>query len=242
MPRSSSSNSRSGRLLAAAAALVALTVAPAAEAGGPPPVRPSQELVRLLESHTVAPRLHDRSRVSTLHAWRPITGGPTVLPLVGRARTADGVRWLRVMLPGRPNGRTGWIRASETVLMTTRWHVVVRAALRRVRVYRRGHLVRTFKAIVGKASTPTPRGRFFVEESIRMRPGSVGAPFALALSARSDVLQQFAGGPGQIAIHGTRNVGGTLGTAISHGCVRLGDRAIRWLADRVGPGVPVTVT
>ena len=69
-----------------------------------------------------------------------------------------------------------------------------------------------------------------------------GAPFALALSARSNVLQEFAGGPGQIAMHGVANIGGTLGTAASHGCVRLGGRSIRWLAARIAPGVPVTIT
>lgn len=70
----------------------------------------------------------------------------------------------------------------------------------------------------------------------------VGAPYALALSARSEVLQEFAGGPGQIAIHGTNNVGGVLGSAASHGCVRLDTKAISWLAARIGPGVPVTIT
>nr|MDP9491050.1 L,D-transpeptidase [Actinomycetota bacterium] len=65
---------------------------------------------------------------------------------------------------------------------------------------------------------------------------------ALALSARSNVLQEFAGGPGQIAIHGVANIGGTLGTASSHGCVRLADRSIRWLAARIAPGVPVSIT
>ncbi len=74
-----------------------------------------------------------------------------------------------------------------------------------------------------------------------MLPGSAGTPFALALSARSNVLQEFAGGPGQTAIHGLGNVGGTPGTAVSHGCVRLDDRSIRWLAARIGPGVPVTI-
>jgi lipoprotein-anchoring transpeptidase ErfK/SrfK len=69
----------------------------------------------------------------------------------------------------------------------------------------------------------------------------VGAPFALALSARSNVFQQFAGGPGQIGLHGLANVGGTLGTAVSHGCVRVDGEAMRWLATRVGPGVPVTI-
>ena len=75
-----------------------------------------------------------------------------------------------------------------------------------------------------------------------MLPGSAGAPFALALSARSDVLQEFEGGPGQIAIHGVGSLGGTPGTAVSHGCVRLANRDIRWLAARIAPGVPVTIT
>ncbi|MDX6425036.1 MAG: hypothetical protein QOD52_441, partial [Gaiellaceae bacterium] len=124
---------------------------------------------------------------------------------------------------------------------TTPWHIVVERSQRRVSVYRDGHLVRRFIAIVGKPSTPTPRGEFFVEESIALRPGDVGAPYALALSARSTVFQEFEGGPGQIALHGLMNVGGTLGTAVSHGCVRLADASMRWLVRRIGPGVPVTI-
>ncbi|MBA2361255.1 MAG: L,D-transpeptidase [Actinobacteria bacterium] len=57
-----------------------------------------------------------------------------------------------------------------------------------------------------------------------------------------DGAPEFAGGPGQIALHGLRNVGGTLGTAVSHGCVRLDTGAMRWLAARITPGVPVTIT
>jgi lipoprotein-anchoring transpeptidase ErfK/SrfK len=102
--------------------------------------------------------------------------------------------------------------------------------------------VRTDKAVVGKPSTPTPHGTFFVEEVIQLRPRDVGAPFALALSARSNVLQEFNGGPGQIGVHGLSNVGGVLGTAVSHGCVRLANATMRWLVLRIGPGVPVTIT
>jgi lipoprotein-anchoring transpeptidase ErfK/SrfK len=99
-----------------------------------------------------------------------------------------------------------------------------------------------FRAIVGKGSTPTPRGEFFVEEVIQLPARAVGAPFAFALSARSNVLQEFAGGPGQIGLHGLGNIGGTLGTAVSHGCVRLDNGALRWLITRTGPGTPVTIT
>ena len=109
-------------------------------------------------------------------------------------------------------------------------------------VYRRGRAVRSFAAIVGAPATPTPRGRYFVEETVLLTGGQVGAPYALALSARSYVLQEFAGGPGQIAAHGVRNVGGTMGTAVSHGCVRLDTAAITWIGERIGPGVPVTIT
>jgi lipoprotein-anchoring transpeptidase ErfK/SrfK len=209
--------------------------------GKTPVVRPVQVLATLLTTHRVgsAPTAHS-SRLATVRAWRPITGGPTVLPVVARV-TRGGAQWLRVRVPGRPNGLKGWIAKRGTVLSSTSWQVVVRTSSRRVRVFRHGRLVRTFAAIVGKPSTPTPHGRFFVEESVRMLPGSAGGPFALALSARSNVLQEFEGGPGQIAIHGVANLGGTPGTAISHGCVRLSNRSITWLVARIGPGTPVAI-
>ena len=56
------------------------------------------------------------------------------------------------------------------------------------------------------------------------------------------MLQEFDGGPGQIALHGLDNLGGQLGTAESHGCIRLADTAITWLAARIGPGVTITIT
>jgi lipoprotein-anchoring transpeptidase ErfK/SrfK len=225
----------------AVAATTAAAFAVSASAQEAPVVRPVQELAALHRAHNVfsAPHVH-QPRVSTVLASRPLTGAQTVLPVTGR-RTVDRVHWLRVLLPGRPNGRKGWIAQSGTVLMQTKWHVVVRTASRRVVVYRDGHVARSFGAVVGKPSTPTPHGRFFVEESVRMLPGSAGAPFALALSARSDVLQEFEGGPGQIAIHGVANLGGTPGTAVSHGCVRLANQNVTWMAARIGPGVPVTI-
>lgn len=241
-------NARISRLAVAALGLVAVA-APGAlgatPAIAPPPlvVRPTQELAVLLTSHEAwsAPDRNARP-VSLVQARRPITDVETVLPVIGRAIGAGRLAWLRIRLPGRPNGRTGWIAERGTLPDVTSWHLVVSTARRRVTAYRDGRAVRAFTAIVGKPSTPTPHGEFFVEESVRLSATDVGAPFALALSARSDVLQEFAGGPGQIALHGLVNIGGVLGTAVSHGCIRLGDDAIRWLTARIGPGVPVTVT
>ena len=56
------------------------------------------------------------------------------------------------------------------------------------------------------------------------------------------MLQEFEGGPGQIALHGTNGLSGALGTAASHGCIRLSTGAITWLARRIGAGVPLTIT
>lgn len=174
--------------------------------------------------------------VGVLPTLTPITEERTTLPVLARR-----AGWFEVRLPGRPNGHTGWIRRVATTDSYTRWHVIVRLRARTVTLYRSGRALRTFPAVVGKPSTPTPEGRFFVEESVALRPYSPGAPFAFALSARSSVLQEFDGGPGQIAIHGIANIGGVPGTAVSHGCVRLAAGAIRWLAARIGPGVPVTI-
>jgi len=205
--------------------------------------RSVQPLALLLVSHVArqAPR-SDSRRLRAVAAHRPITGEQTVLPVLGHATDRVGHRWLQVRLPGRPNGQRGWIMRAGTAARSTRWRLVVDLAGRTVTAYENAHAIREFRAVVGKPSTPTPRGEFFIEEAVALPSGTVGAPFALALSARSDVLQEFDGGPGQIAIHGIANVGGTPGTAVSHGCIRLTTAAMHWLVTHIGPGVPVTIS
>jgi lipoprotein-anchoring transpeptidase ErfK/SrfK len=232
-------------LAAAVAVLVTLSAGPASGAPsgiGRAAVQHTQELVILLGPHAAMSAPDESSAALELvPARRPITEDRTVLPVLGHKSGADGVEWLHVLLPGRPNGHTGWIKRRATRFTITGWHIVVDTSSRRVTVYQQGRRVRAFKAIVGTRATPTPPGKFFIEEVIRLRSGDAGGPFAFALSARSNVLQEFAGGPGQIALHGLMNVGGTLGTAASHGCVRLDNAAIRWLNVRIGPGIPVTI-
>jgi hypothetical protein len=205
-------------------------------------VQASQQLAVLLATHRAydSPKRNAR-QVSLLAASRPITGERTTLPVVGSSVSKGGVHWLRVMLPGRPNGATGWIEQQGTRRLERGWHLKVDLSRRSVSVYDGLHLRRSFRAVVGKPSTPTPTGTFFVEETVRLQAGEPGGPFALALSARSNVLQEFDGGPGQIAMHGRNDLGGTLGTAASHGCIRLDTAAIDWLAARIGPGTSVTI-
>ena len=229
--------------LAGGSAADASTAASAARASAPARVQATQELVVLLSEHS-AHKAPDTSsaRVAVVSQVRPITGEQTTLPVLARSIRAGGAIWLQVMLPGRPDGLTGWISESGTRAAVTPWRITLNLHARRVTVYNDGSVVRVFEAVVGKPSTPTPTGEFFVEEVVQMQTGEPGGPFALALSARSNALQEFEGGPGQIALHGRDNLGGTLGQAESHGCVRLGTPAIDWLAARIGGGTPVTIT
>jgi lipoprotein-anchoring transpeptidase ErfK/SrfK len=225
-----------------AAFLISVTAGSAAGAGIRARVQATQQLAVLLTAHSAHQGPEARfPQVALVTARRPITGEQTILPVIGHSTGPGGVRWLKVMLPGRPDGSTGWIAAQGTRRLVTGWHIMVDLAGRRVSIYRDGRVVRTFQAVVGKPSTPTPTGQFFVEETVQMAPGHPGGPFALALSARSNALQEFEGGPGQIALHGRINLTGALGTAASHGCVRLDTAGIDWLAARIGPGTPTTI-
>jgi lipoprotein-anchoring transpeptidase ErfK/SrfK len=209
------------------------------------PIARQQLLVVVLANHNVSSKPNGKT-VWALNARRPITGARTVLPVLSRILDSRGTFWLEVRLPGRANGGgtpppTGWISASDTALQTTPWHIVVDLHARQVIVYKDGQVVRHFSAVVGKPSTPTPTGQYFVEEDVILSKGQPGGPFALATSDRSNVLQSFDGGPGQIAIHGLENVGGRVGTAASHGCIRVANGNITWLVAQVGAGTPITV-
>lgn len=202
----------------------------------------SQPLVTLTHDRVARTRPDTRARrIETVAARRPLTRQRTVLPVLGKATGRGGRSWVRVRLPGRPNGHAGWIPASRTRRGATEWHLTVDLSARQVTAYRDGRVDRRFRAVVGHPSTPTPRGRFFVEEAVALASEDAGGPFALATSARSEVLQEFNGGPGQIALHGTNHLTDPLGSAASHGCVRLSGPAITWLAKRIGRGVPLTV-
>lgn len=183
-----------------------------------------------------APSAHTWTR-TVLPLSTPLSGQRTSVPVLKQRRG-----WLRVLLPGRPNGHAAWIRANTARIWQTPWRIVIRTSSRRLFVFRNNRIVRSFPVVVGKPSTPTPRGRFFVEEAMTLPRGSLGSPVAYALSARSAVFQEFDGGPGQIAIHGIYGIGGTPGTAESHGCIRMATDALDWMIRRLGTGTPVDIT
>jgi lipoprotein-anchoring transpeptidase ErfK/SrfK len=182
-----------------------------------------------------APDAHTWTR-QVLPLYTPLSHQRTALPVLGRRNG-----FLKVRLPGRPNGHTGWISARKAKTWRTPWHVVVRTGSKRAFILRRGRIVQSFPVVIGTPSTPTPTGHYFVEEALILRAGTPGWPYAYALSARSNVYQEFEGGPGQIAIHGTYGIGGTPGRAQSHGCIRMTTSALAWMIRRFGTGTPVDI-
>jgi lipoprotein-anchoring transpeptidase ErfK/SrfK len=97
-------------------------------------------------------------------------------------------------------------------------------------------------AVMGSPETPTPTGRFFVTDPVDLRAdpeGPYGA-FAYGLSGYSDVLFEFAGGPGQLALHGT-NQPDQMGQDISNGCVRIPNDIVLQLVERLPLGTPVEI-
>jgi lipoprotein-anchoring transpeptidase ErfK/SrfK len=235
----------SAAVLAAAAPAAAASASPAASASAADPFALTPRMAHLAQ--VIVPtairarpgRGARRGLVTTEARWG---GGPVRLLVLRSALDRRGRRWLRVRLPDRPNDRAGWIRADHTRGRRTRWRVVVSTGARTVEVRRGGRTVRRFAAVVGAAVTPTPRGLFAISERIRQAGGVLG-PWALHLTAHSSVLEDYGGGKGRVAIHGRSGalLADPLGTAASHGCIRLDNGAVSWLARRAIEGTPVVV-
>lgn len=169
------------------------------------------------------------------------------LLVLGAAATQDGQCWVQVRLPWRPNDASGWVEASKLILRPTAWRIVISVAKRSLSVYRGGSLLRRVKVVVGAPITPTPLGLFSIIGAWRSPPTSFLGSWILPLTAHSTVLHEFDGGDGTVGIHGRGGASllDPLGSARSHGCIRLDDSSIDWLVSRIGtgalPGIPVRV-
>jgi hypothetical protein len=170
-----------------------------------------------------------------------VNGATTVFGVLGREVDARcRVTWLHVALPMRPNGMTGWVRAADVQQLPVRTRITVDLSERRVRLYKKGKLVLSSTAAIGSSATPTPLGRYYVNQ--RLIPGDPNGPFgpgAVGISAFSNVLTGWTQG-GPIAIHGT-NEPGSIGHAVSNGCIRLPNNVLRRVFADALAGTPVLI-
>ncbi len=177
--------------------------------------------------------------ITRLHHWNEDYAPEIYLALRMRVDTR-GHRWVQLRLPMRPNGTVGWVpRAALGGLHVIHTRLVVNTRTMRAALYRNGHRRWMARVGVGKPSTPTPSGRFWIRDLLRpARAGTIYGPFAFGTSAYS-ILTDWPGG-GVVGIHGTDEPGLIPGRP-SHGCVRIRNRAIRRLARLMPLGTPVLI-
>jgi lipoprotein-anchoring transpeptidase ErfK/SrfK len=169
-------------------------------------------------------------------------GSPTPFLIDEARRTATGETWLKVLLPQRPNGSSGWVHRDQVRIRPVTHEVVVDLSSRTASLLKSRRKIRSFRVGVGTTGTPTPTGRFYV--TVKLKPPQISAAaygaWALGLSGYSEVHQTFGTGDGQIALHGTYKPW-LLGQPVSNGCVRMDNETISLLAETLPLGAPVTI-
>lgn len=184
----------------------------------------------------VAPNGRIRARFPQLNA----NGHVTVFGIRGLVR--DGCRrlWYRVALPMRPNGAHGFVMARDVRVVRVVTRIVVDLSERRLTLFRSGQPVIRSVVAVGSPSTPTPTGRYYVNQRLLASdPAGPWGPGAIGISAFSEVLTDWPQG-GPIAIHGT-NDPSSIGSAASHGCVRVPNGTLRRMLAATPAGTPAVI-
>jgi lipoprotein-anchoring transpeptidase ErfK/SrfK len=168
-------------------------------------------------------------------------GYPTVFRVLAAVRGRNcGSAWYRVQLPMRPNGVSGYVRTQAVELVKVRTKIEIDLSSRRLTFLRNGRRVLRTTVAVGTSATPTPTGAYYVNQKlIPSDPGGPYGPGAIGISAFSPVLTGWAQG-GPVGIHGT-NEPWAIGHAVSNGCIRLRNPALRRLFAATPAGTPVLI-
>ena len=160
--------------------------------------------------------------------------------IIGEDRDAQGRDWYQIRLPIRPNGSTGWVRATEVTTATVMYSMSIDLSDHRLDLYEAGQLKNSYPVGVGTGDNPTPPGEYYI--TIKMKPtnpNSVYGVLAMGVSGFSEKLTDWPEG-GQLGIHGT-NDPSSVGRDVSHGCIRLQNEDILDLSPYVAYGTPVSV-
>jgi lipoprotein-anchoring transpeptidase ErfK/SrfK len=173
------------------------------------------------------------------------------VPQVFLVKSLDRKGWVQVLLPVRPNGSTGWVKAADVTIAPNPYRIDVSLGAHTITVHKGADVVYTGKVAVGATNpplpdvghpTPTPTGEYYLRVLLQAPdPNTVYGPYAYGLSSYSDTLDTFAGSDAEIGIHGN-NDASVLGKDATHGCIRMDNAAITMLAQQLPLGTPVLVT
>lgn len=225
--------------------------APATTSSAPMPVAPPSPVRRPTATRSWAGRLlvvataranpgPGGKPLRLLQPIAPLGAGPVWLQVRG-LKVVRGVRWVQVLMPVRPNGSKGWIRAADMVFRPIDLKIVIDLSEHRLTLLRGSTRLRSFEVATGTEENPTPTGRFAIAEVIPTGdPKAFLGPIVMPITGFSNTLNEFAGGNGRVAIHGTSKPE-LIGTRASHGCIRMRNADIRRLARLVRAGTPVII-
>ena len=162
-------------------------------------------------------------------------GSPRVFLVTGQG---DG--WVHVMLPLRPNGSEGWVRAQDVTVSTVADRIDVDLGARSLVWHRGAQVLLEATVGIGAPMTPTPPGTYYVTDILAQDPSGPYGAWIVALNGHSESFTTFDGGDPRLAIHGT-NQPASIGAAASSGCVRADATDLVALAAGVPLGTPVVI-
>lgn len=194
-----------------------------------------------LETSGVRARTHPNPHarvIRLLHFFRSDYRRQEIFAVASRVGS-DGQLWYRISVPGRPNGRMGWIPAWSVGLEPTVAKVMVHRRSRRIDLFWHDRRVWRGKIAVGARGMETPLGLYYATARFVPHDDKYLSVFAIETSGYSK-LTDWPGG-GVFGIHGTPEPW-LLGKAVSHGCIRVSARTARKLRRYVPLGTPILIT
>jgi lipoprotein-anchoring transpeptidase ErfK/SrfK len=173
-------------------------------------------------------------------------GAPQVFLLQPKRRGPDGLlppktRWVKALLPIRPNGTTGFLRVRDLQIVSTRYRLEVNRDEFRLTLYEGDRVLTSAPVGIGTGDTPTPVGRFYLASLLKPPdPNTIYGAYAYGLSGYSETLLDWEAG-GIVGLHGTDQPD-SIGRAASHGCIRMRNADIEKLVPLLPLGTPIDIT
>ena len=121
--------------------------------------------------------------------------------------------------------------------------IIINSKYNTLNFYENNILVKKFKCATGKASTPTPQRKTTIVNKIKNRPyyklGIPGGDPRNPLGKRWMGLNMYGYGT-TYGIHGTNNES-SIGKNVSGGCIRMYNKDVEWLFNRIRVGATVII-
>jgi lipoprotein-anchoring transpeptidase ErfK/SrfK len=171
----------------------------------------------------------------------PAADGTRGVVLGYDANVTGVVGWMYVHYADRSNRAVGWVRVKDVQGITNQYAIYLNRAARQLAVVK--NLTTcwgVFPVAVGAPATPTPRGTFYVNDRIPA-PNAAYGHFLLGTNAYSPDFVKFNNLDAAIGLHGT-NDPGSIGKAVSHGCIRMNVAQHDRLFRVVNVGTPIFIS